>query len=374
MNRAATDTTLWDWRYGQPQAERLCADLLQVEGFSDIDPQCPLGGPDGRKDILCIRDEQKWVGAAYFPPSRSDFADVKDKFVHDFEGVERHNADAFVFLTNQRLTPGERAELVGVAKPKPAEVYHQERIRSLLDSPKGYGLRLEYLRIPMTEEEQHSLWSTLKDDITTRLTRQEAHILDLHRKMDLVLERTMDIAGNLTDRSSSILSTPPKLTQFPTADLQVGHILWIHRILHEGSGFQAANRGRFRNVTVWIGKVGATPEEARFTPPPPEDVPGMLDRLVEQWRSQYADVSAGPELGRIEALSRFHHGFLTIHPFLDGNGRVGRALLQQQAFELTGRFVEARFTEDPVAYYDALSTADKGDLTVLTTLIKANLE
>ena len=156
MNRASTDTTLWDWRYGQTQAERLCADLLQIEGFSDIDPQCPLGGRDGRKDILCIRDGQKWVGAAYFPPTRSDFVVVKDKFVHDFMGVGRHNADAFVFLTNQRLTPGERAELVGVADPKPAEVYHQERIRSVLDSPKGYGMRLEYLRIPMTEEEQHS--------------------------------------------------------------------------------------------------------------------------------------------------------------------------------------------------------------------------
>ncbi len=374
MNRAATDTTLWDWRYGQAQSERLCADLLQTEGFSAIDPKRPLRGVDGCKDILCVRDGQKWVGAAYFPPTRSDFSEVKDKFIHDFEGVERHNADAFVFLTNQRLTPGERAALVRVADPRPTEVYHQERIRSILDSPKGYGLRLEYLRIPMTEEEQHSLWSMLKDDITTRLTRQEAHILDLHRKMDMVLERTMNIAGNLADRSSSILTTTPKLTQFPTADLQVGHILWIHRILHEGSNFPATNRGRFRNVSVWIGKADAQPEEARFTPPPPEELPAMLDSLVERWRSQYADVSAGPEASRVKALSRFHHGFLKIHPFLDGNGRVARALLQQQAFELTGRFIEARFTEDPVAYYGALSAADNGDLSVLTTLIKANLE
>ncbi len=374
MNKAATDTTLWDWRYGQAQAERLCADLLQVEGFDNIDPQCPLGGPDGCKDILCVREGRRWVGAAYFPPTRSDFSDVKNKFAHDFEGVARHGADAFTFMTNQRLTPGERAELTGMVAPITVEVYHQERIRSILDSPKGYGLRLEYLRIPMSEEEQHSLWSTLKDDITARLTRQEAHILDLHRKLDMVLERTMDMTGNLTARDSSILTSTPRLTQFPTADLQVGHILWIHRLLHEGTGFPPGNRGRFRSVSVWIGKPGATPEKARFTPPPPEEVPALIDSLVERWRSQYVEITAAPVENRVEALARFHHGFLTIHPFLDGNGRVARALLQQQAIELTGRVLEAHFTEDPVSYYDALSAADNGNLSVLTTLIGANLE
>ena len=278
---------MWDWRYGQTQAERLCADLLQAEGFSDIDPQCPLGGPDDRKDILCRRDGQRWVGAAYFPPTRSDFKKIKKKFNNDFEGVARHNADAFIFFTNQRLTPGERANLVTEGGAIPAEIFHLERIRSILDSPKGYGLRLEYLRIPMTEEEQHSLWSTLKDEITARLTRQEPNILDLHRKMDMVLERTMDVVGGLTAQPSALLASPPQLTQFPTADLRVGHILWIHRILHESSGLPPSNRGRFRNVSVWIGKPGSGPEAARFTPPPPEKILSLLEQLTSRWREQY---------------------------------------------------------------------------------------
>jgi hypothetical protein len=191
MNRAATDTTLWDWRYGQTQAERLCADLLQVEGFSDIDPQSPLGGRDGRKDILCTRNGHHWLAAAYFPPTRVDFKDIKQKFCHDFEGVARHSIDGFVFLTNQPITPGQREDLRDHVEPTPVELYHLERIRSILDSPKGYGLRLEYLRIPMTEEEQYSFWSKSKDDIIGRLERQESHILDLRRKMDMILERDM---------------------------------------------------------------------------------------------------------------------------------------------------------------------------------------
>jgi hypothetical protein len=191
MNRAATDTTLRDWRYGQPQAERLCADLLQVEGFSDIDPQCPLGGPDGRKDILCTRNGQNWLAAVYFPPTHMAFKDIKEKFCHDFEGVAKHSRQGFVFLTNQPITPGKREDLCHHAGPAPVELYHLERIRSILDSPKGYGFRLEYLRIPMTEEDQHSFWSTMKDDIIGRLDRQEFHLLDLRRKMDMMLERDM---------------------------------------------------------------------------------------------------------------------------------------------------------------------------------------
>lgn len=375
MNRAATDVTLWDWRYGQTQAERLCAGLLQVEGFHDVDPQAPLGGPDDRKDILCTRDERTWLAAVYFPPTRSDARDVREKFCHDFDGVGIHQRDAFVFLTNQRVTPGERANLASLAAPVPTEIYHQERIRSVLDSPRGYGLRLEYLRIPMTEAEQHSLWSTLGDEITTRLARQEANLLDLHRKMDLVLERTIMLGGGLVTGTSSMVNTPlPRLTQFPTADLQVGDILWIHRMLADGSGLPASVRGRFRSTTVWIGQAGSTPETARYVPPPPEEVEPSLNALIDGWRAEYPALSGSDEEQRLAAIAQFHHGFVSIHPFLDANGRVARALLQQQVHELLGKHVEAVFTSDAEAYYDALSAADQGEAAALIELIKANLE
>lgn len=357
------------------QAERLCAGLLEVEGFTDIDPQAPLGGPDGRKDILCRRDGVDWLAAVYFPPTRSNARDVKDKFCHDLEGVERNDRDAFAFFTNQKLTPGERADLVRAASPFTTELYHQERIRTILDSPKGYGLRFEYLRIPMTESEQHSLWSTLGDDITARLTRQEAGLLDLHRKMDLVLERTRRL-GQPEPIGHSSMETHPvrRLTQFPTADLYVGDLLWIHRLLSDGTGIPWSNRGRFRTVMTWVGGAGSTPETARFIPPPAEDIERLLEDLVAWWRTTYPDVSGASLDHKIRAVCDFHHRFLSIHPFLDGNGQVARALLQQQLLELTGRHLEAKFTEDPEVYYSALSAADTGDLGELTELVSANIE
>jgi hypothetical protein len=375
MSNPATDTTLWDWRYGQTQAERLCADILQTEGYDDVDPQCPLGGPDDRKDILCTRGGENWLAAAYFPPTRSEFKDVADKFQYDFEGVARHNAYGFAFFTNQPITPGQRAELARIAAPTATEIYHQERIRSILDSPKGYGLRLEYLRIPMTEEEQHSLWSTLKDDITERLRRQEEGLIDLHRKMDLVMARTMEMASNLRLGASSMDTPPlPRLAYFPTADLHLGDVLWIHRIVCDGTSLPNASRGRFRNVAVWIGQPGTTPDNARFVPVPPEEIRPRMESLLDNWRKTYPVASGSSESERIAAVAAFHHGMLTIHPFLDGNGRVARALLQQQVFEFTGRYVTADFTEVPAEYFQALSAADKGNPLPLQELIKANLE
>ena len=65
--RATTEDVLTRWRYGSTQAERLCAGLLAIEGYQSIDPQCPLGGPDGLKDVICEKDGWKFVAAVYFP-------------------------------------------------------------------------------------------------------------------------------------------------------------------------------------------------------------------------------------------------------------------------------------------------------------------
>ena len=73
------------------------------------------------------------------------------------------------------------------------------------------------------------------------------------------------------------------------------------------------------------------------------------------------------------ALAEFHHRFLRIHPFLDGDGRVARVILDQSAREL----LDVRVGPDLVAhaklYYDALASGDRGDLGPLQKLILASL-
>ena len=151
LPRVPTELILREWRHGQTQAERLCAAILHIEGFTLIDPHCLLGGPDGRKDIICEKRGLKVVGASYFPPTNQDFKSIKEKFLHDYEGVAKNGAGGFAFFVNQPVTPAERADLARCAAIELLEVYHLERIASLLDSPRGYRLRLEYLRVAMNE-------------------------------------------------------------------------------------------------------------------------------------------------------------------------------------------------------------------------------
>lgn len=87
MSSLTTESALRDWRYGNAQAERLCAAILHLESFQDVDPKHPLGGPDGLKDVRCSKDGKTWIAAAYFPPTHLTFSEIRIKFDHDFAGL-----------------------------------------------------------------------------------------------------------------------------------------------------------------------------------------------------------------------------------------------------------------------------------------------
>src|SRR5665811_772581 len=96
---------LLNWDKGQPFAERMVAKILGIEGYADVDPQCPMGGPDGTKDIVCSKDGKKFIVGCYFPNGQKELSAITDKFSDDYKGVARNKADGFVFVTNQKITP-----------------------------------------------------------------------------------------------------------------------------------------------------------------------------------------------------------------------------------------------------------------------------
>lgn len=375
-----TESALLDWRYGQTQAERLVAALLHLEGFEAVDPQHPLGGPDGLKDVLCCKDGLSWVAAAYFPPTRSTLRAIKTKFSDDFVGVASNQAQAFAFFVNQPLTVGDREQLRSLAGQTRTEVYHLERIRSLLDAPKGCGVRLEYLRIPMTEAEQWAFWSSMNQDVVRKLVdheaRRDAQMRSLDEKLNIILERTNAIDFALTERPSHIRSVgrAPESIEMPTASLSLTTLCWLHRVITEDDALPEAVRGRLRSVSVWIGPAGSSVETATYVPPPPDELVSLTNSWIEWWKGQHKNLqSAGRDIA-IAALAEFHHRFLRIHPFLDANGRLARVLLDQAARELLNQGVDPEFTDDAVAYYAALSAADKGDFRGLISRVAAALK
>ncbi len=93
----------------------------------------------------------------------------------------------------------------------------------------------------------------------------------------------------------------------------------IHRVLLERAA-NASIAGRLRDTQNWIGGNDYNPCAAAFVPPPPEEV----DRLLEDLCRFVNDETLPPLVQAAIA----HAQFETIHPFLDGNGRTGRALVQ----------------------------------------------
>jgi Fic family protein len=93
----------------------------------------------------------------------------------------------------------------------------------------------------------------------------------------------------------------------------------LHEILLSKGRGSRKNPGEFRTTQNWIG--GTRPGNARFVPPPPQEVMPCLDRLEKFLHDEPEKTSSLIKA----ALS--HVQFETIHPFLDGNGRVGRLLI-----------------------------------------------
>lgn len=154
-----TTETLSNWKKDQKSAERLASSILRLDNFTDIDPSHPMGGRDGTKDIICKKDDKTFIVAVYFPRTSQTFTTISKKFLQDFSGVSKNKVDGIVFLTNQHLTIGDRAKIKKTAKNVKVEIYHLERIASILNSPVGYGVRLEFLDIELSKTEQLSYFA-----------------------------------------------------------------------------------------------------------------------------------------------------------------------------------------------------------------------
>ncbi len=101
----------------------------------------------------------------------------------------------------------------------------------------------------------------------------------------------------------------------------------MHEALLVGVRGEDQRPGEYRDSPVYIGSPDK-PENARFVPPPPGDMPGQviecMDRLERFANAKHADI---PELASVALV---HYQFEAIHPFRDGNGRIGRALILHQ--------------------------------------------
>jgi Fic family protein len=120
----------------------------------------------------------------------------------------------------------------------------------------------------------------------------------------------------------------------------------LHEKLMTGARRHHATPGRFRTVQNWIGKPGSTAATASYIPPPPGELLPCLEA-----REKFLHESRLPPLVTIGLA---HYQFEAIHPFLDGNGRVGRLLI-------TLFLIEREIVPTPLLYLSAFFEASRRD-------------
>lgn len=148
------------------------------------------------------------------------------------------------------------------------------------------------------------------------------------------------------------------------ADLPISQrlILDVHRALLTDVRGEERRPGEFRTSPVWIGAAGATPDTATFVPPLPEHLP----ELLADWERFVNDEN--PAYPALIQAALTHYQFETIHPFLDGNGRMGRLLINLQLMH-RGRlnhpllYLSNYFETHRADYYSTLQgVRERGDI------------
>ena len=131
----------------------------------------------------------------------------------------------------------------------------------------------------------------------------------------------------------------------------------IHKVLMEGVRGSFRNPGEFRRTQNWIGPAGSSLLTAAFVPPAVPD----MEKAIGDLEKYFYDESKLPALIKIALI---HAQFETIHPFLDGNGRMGRLLItfwlcQQGILSKPLLYLSYFFKKNRTQYYDCLMNVRK---------------
>jgi Fic family protein len=190
------------------------------------------------------------------------------------------------------------------------------------------------------------------------------------------IEGTQSSLNDLLAAEASILSpTQPKdvdevvnyvramnygLKRLPELPLSVRLIREIHAELLKGVRGSMLTPGELRRSQNWIGPSGSNLMTAAFIPPPPEEVSPALSDLEEF-------LHVDTELPALLQIGLAHVQFETIHPFLDGNGRVGRLLItfflcEKGILHKPVLYLSHYFKKNRAEYYEHLQAVrDRGD-------------
>lgn len=170
-----------------------------------------------------------------------------------------------------------------------------------------------------------------------------------------VLDPELDINTNLdvADVINYVKATQYALEQLEKLPICNRLLRSIHAVLMEGVRGQEKNPGEFRRSQNWIGPAGCSLKNARYIPPNVEDMKAAMSKLEKY-------INENQEYDPLVQAALIHYQFETIHPFLDGNGRIGRLLIllylmEQKLLSKPVIYVSYFLKKNQIEYYDRIS-------------------
>ena len=162
---------------------------------------------------------------------------------------------------------------------------------------------------------------------------------------------------NVTDVVNYIRAEEFAIDRLQTLPLCNRLIKETHAVLMEGVRGQEKNPGEFRYSQNWIGGQGSTLRNARYIPPNPED---MINAMSDLEKYMNGEDSLDPLI----QAALIHYQFETTHPFLDGNGRVGRLLItlflmEKKILSAPSLYISYFLKMNRVEYYDRMTQVRK---------------
>jgi Fic family protein len=193
--------------------------------------------------------------------------------------------------------------------------------------------------------------------LSSRIEGTRAFLVDLYQYESAQLIFQEDVP-DVREVHNYVRAMDYGLERLKTLPVSLRLIREIHGILMEGVCGEHLTQGEFRHSQNWIGKLGSTIQSATFVPPPVDEMHQALDDL-ERFIHSPSDI---PQLVRAGLI---HYQFEAIHPFRDGNGRMGRLLviLLLIEWELIPQpllYLSAFFETHRLEYYDRLLAVSQG--------------
>lgn len=207
------------------------------------------------------------------------------------------------------------------------------------------------------------------ESVATRIPNVELFISMYVRKEALMSSQIEGTQATLEDVLDPLIETNTnrnvadvvnyiKATEFAIKRLQElplcnRLIKETHAVLMSGVRGQEKSPGEFRYSQNWIGSQGSAIKNARYIPPAPEDVVEAMSDLEKY-------INADDEMDALIRAALIHYQFETIHPFLDGNGRVGRLLItlflmEKKVLTTPALYISYFLKKNRIEYYDRMT-------------------